>query len=170
MTTIVPGTTMLSTPKASAPPQTPQSSMLTTPKPSGSFTTVPNLITKPSTTPSECGRCICGKPPTTMPGPAPSETTPKTLGSETPGPKDTTPGAMPTTPSMAETPVSMKTTVSVQSTPSRGLTGFTPYVSTKKPSTGKPGFMPFLLTPTTPTSARRHVNRGLFNSLRKAFV
>merc|ERR1712013_964951 len=60
--------------------------------------------------------------------------------------------------------------ISVQSTPSRGLTGFTPYVSTKKPSTGTPGFMPFLLTPTTPTSGRRHVNRGLFNSLKRAFV
>merc|ERR1712142_1097575 len=200
-TTVMPGAT---TPKASVP-QTPEplpSTMFTTPKPSGIFTTikqsttVPHLITKPSTTPSQCGRCICGKPPTTLPGPVPSDTippifvtsdpeqtspapmqttpgmveTPVSMGS-TPGPKPSTGGPMQTTPGMVETPVSMQTTVSVQSTPpSKGLTGFTPYVSTKKPTTGSPGFMPYLLTPTTPNSGKRHVNRGLFKSLRKAFL
>merc|ERR1719347_1109299 len=174
-TTVMPGAT---TPKASVP-QTPEplpSTMFTTPKPSGIFTTmkqpsttVPHLITKPSTTPSTCGRCICGKPPTTLPGPVPSDTQPPMPG--TSGPKETSPAPMQTTPGMVETPVSMQTTVSVQTTPpSKGLSGFTPYVSTKKPTTGSPGFMPYLLTPTTPTSGKRHVNRGLFKSLRKAFL
>jgi len=86
-----------------------------------------------------------------------------------------TPVSLKTTPSVSETPVSMQsiqTTISQGSTPSRGLTGFTPYaVSTKKPSTGSPGFMPYLLKATTPTSGgRKHVERGLFNSLKKAFL
>merc|ERR1711915_520149 len=50
-----------------------------------------------------------------------------------------------------------------------GLTGFTPFVSgtvsTKAP---KKGLLPLLLKATTPT-VRKHVERGLFNSLRRNF-
>merc|ERR1719495_2900556 len=146
----------------------------------------------PPTVDPSCGVCICGTPPPTQQGSSPDQTSPVSGPSE-PGKPDKTSQA-PTdisTPTSDETPKLMSTdkptsgptdkstsgptdksslSVTSPSTGSTtGLTGFTPFVSgtvsTKAP---KKGLLPLLLKPTTPT-VRKHVERGLFNSLRRNF-